>query len=88
VNGFGSLLSLLFIVGAVVVAFIVCREILLWYWKINRVVTLLEQIVQQNGETNQLLAEIGPAGLAPAAVLAAPQPPVELPAGELAPASL
>ena len=50
--GFGALVVL-------VVLFLICREILMWYWKINRLVSLLEDLVQQGAKTNRLLEGLG-----------------------------
>jgi hypothetical protein len=37
---FGLLVSILLVVGLV----LLLREIVMWYWKINRIIALLEQI--------------------------------------------
>lgn len=42
-----SLLPALVILGVLLVIFLVCRELVCWYWKINRTVELLEQIHQE-----------------------------------------
>ena len=39
--------ELLLILGGLVVIFLICREIVLWYWKVNRIVALLEEISDQ-----------------------------------------
>ncbi len=35
--------------------FLLCREILCWYWKINRIEDLLQQLVTQNADNNKAL---------------------------------
>lgn len=39
--------------GIVLVGFLICREIVCWYWKINRVVELLERIANSLEAKNQ-----------------------------------
>lgn len=39
----GGLVSLLVTLVVVALIFLVCREIVCWYWKINRAVELLER---------------------------------------------
>jgi len=46
-----DVLSLLIVVGIVAIVFIVLREVLLWYWKIN-------EMVQNQKKTNYLIAKI------------------------------
>jgi hypothetical protein len=46
-----DVLLIVMIVGIVAIAFLLLREVLLWYWKIN-------EIVQNQKKTNYLLAKI------------------------------
>ena len=45
--------ELLETLAAIVVAFFVLREIFCWYWKLNKVVTLLEEILTKLGGKNE-----------------------------------
>jgi hypothetical protein len=46
-----DVLSLLIVVGIVAIVFIVLREVLLWYWKVN-------EMVQNQKKTNYLIAKL------------------------------
>lgn len=56
----GILVSLLIFLAVGIVIFLICREIVCWYWKINRmvdnqeeIIRLLEEISRKiNGNTN------------------------------------
>ena len=43
-TGLISIMILLAIISVIIVIFLVCREIVCWYWKINTIATLLEEI--------------------------------------------
>ena len=46
-----EILSIFIVVGIVAIVFIVLREVLLWYWKIN-------EMVQNQKKTNYLIAKL------------------------------
>lgn len=51
----GSIVSFLIALSIVLVIFLICRSIVLWFWKIDRIVNLLEQIeshLKQNPPRN------------------------------------
>ncbi len=39
-----EVLSILVVLAVVVGVFLICRAIVLWYWKIDQIVTLLQKI--------------------------------------------
>ncbi len=39
-----------------ILVFIICRELVCWYWKLNRIVELLEQIASQKGNEKIVIA--------------------------------
>ncbi len=39
-----------------ILVFIICRELVCWYWKLNRIVELLEQIASQKGGEKIVIA--------------------------------
>ncbi|MDD3072623.1 MAG: hypothetical protein PHH17_01235 [Candidatus Pacebacteria bacterium] len=39
-------LEFLIVIFFLIIIFFVCREILCWYWKINKIINLLEKIVE------------------------------------------
>lgn len=45
-NGIAPILVL----GLLILVFLVCRAIVLWYWRVNEIVTLLNSIGQKLGE--------------------------------------
>ena len=45
----GSIIALLILLGVVFGIFLICREIILWYWKVNEIVSLLEAINKKLG---------------------------------------
>lgn len=47
-----SVFALLIALTIVAVIFLVCRELMCWYWKINRTIELLEKI-EANTNTNK-----------------------------------
>ena len=52
---FSSMLALLvpmfLFLAIVLLIFLICRELVCWYWKINRIVSLLESIDQKLGRS-------------------------------------
>ncbi|WP_300158346.1 hypothetical protein [Solidesulfovibrio sp.] len=58
----GGLVSLLITLLVLIVIFLVCREIVCWYWKINRAVELLER---QNVLLERIEARLSATGQAP-----------------------
>jgi hypothetical protein len=65
------------VICVVVVLFLAFRAAVLWYWKISRLVALLEQLVQQGSETNRLLGGFGQQGVRVHDALAAPNASLE-----------
>ena len=53
-NGLGIAIAGILIL---VVILFICREVMCWYWKINRIVELLEQIA---GESEKPRAQVAP----------------------------
>jgi len=51
-NQLGSLISMLLLIGIPIIIFIVCRELVCWYWKLNRIVELLERIANTLDEAS------------------------------------
>ncbi len=49
--------SALIIVAVCIVIFLICREIICWYWKLNRIVTLLEDIRRELKKTNASIGD-------------------------------
>jgi len=47
------------ILAGIVIVFLICREIICWYWKINNIVALLEE---QNRLLGELSRKIGSSG--------------------------
>jgi hypothetical protein len=43
---------ILVVIVIAIVVFLIAREIVCWYWKINRAITLLESINEQLGDLN------------------------------------
>lgn len=52
-----SLISGLIGIGICIAIFIVLREVVMWYWKINIIVTNQERQLKAQQETNNLLSE-------------------------------
>jgi hypothetical protein len=48
--------ALIVVLCITILVFIVCREIVCWYWKLNRIVELLEQIAAQSGKEKIMIA--------------------------------
>lgn len=68
-NTWQFLVVLLLFVGVVALAFLVLRAFMLWYWKIDRIVALLEELVSVAGRAspaagNQAAAQPGTASTA------------------------
>jgi hypothetical protein len=65
-NGENTLVGLLVILAISIVLFLICREIICWYWKINQSIALLTEIrdllAQKNSESRM---EQGPGSVAP-----------------------
>ncbi|WP_428563977.1 MAG: hypothetical protein ACP59X_01400 [Solidesulfovibrio sp. DCME] len=60
----GGLLSLLVTLLVLAVIFLVCREIVCWYWKINKAMELLERqtVLLERIEARLSAGHIPPAG--------------------------
>ena len=83
-----SIVGLLFGLAVVVAVFLACRALVLWYWRINNLVALLEQLVQQNFETHRLLTGLGQESVKTNGLLSAPTtPPTEPPTEQSATAA-
>ena len=52
-----SLVSGLIAIGICIAIFIVLREVVMWYWKINIIVANQERQIKAQQETNNLLSE-------------------------------
>ena len=51
--------DVIFLLVALILIFIIIREVLCWYWKINERVSLMEKMVTLQSETAKLQAETG-----------------------------
>jgi len=45
-----EIMSALIVFGIAFLIFLVCRELMLWYWKVNKIVSLLEEIKNRLGQ--------------------------------------
>ena|ERR1700674_3876564 len=57
-NAIGNPGSWLIGFGILILVFVLIREILCWYWKINEIVDLLKNIRENNANTNALLRSL------------------------------
>jgi len=48
----------MFILVFLILIFLVCREVMCWYWKIGEIIKLLQKNVDQTTHTNSLLTAI------------------------------
>ena len=53
-----AVLALIFITAIAIAIFLVLREVFCWYYKINKIVDVLERNEQIQKETNRLLEEL------------------------------
>ena len=53
-----AVLALIFISAIAIAIFLVLREVFCWYYKINKIVDVLERNEQIQKETNRLLEEL------------------------------
>lgn len=63
-NGTGDFIGLLTVLGLIatvsIIVFFICRAIVLWYWKVDRIVILLEEIESHlNPESGQSAKDPG-----------------------------
>lgn len=56
-SNFGGLIGGLFVIGFAVLLFIVFRQIVLWYWKVDLIIKNQEIQIRSQQETNNLLSE-------------------------------
>lgn len=47
-----NLVSLLIMLGFILIIFLFCRELVCWYWKVNKSVQLMEQILAELKKNN------------------------------------
>ena len=48
----GTLFALGLVFFVLLIIFLICRELVCWYWKINKSVDLMEQILAELKESN------------------------------------
>jgi len=53
-EGMSPIFMLIILIGI----FLVCREVMCWYWKIGEIIKLLQKNVDQTAHTNSLLTAI------------------------------
>jgi hypothetical protein len=57
-NATGGLLTGLFIIGISVLVFFALRQVMLWYWKVEKVLKNQEEQLKAQHTTNSLLYEL------------------------------
>lgn len=57
-NPIGSFFWLIAVIVLLVILFLIFRDMVCWYWKINERITLQKQQIELSKETNELLMTI------------------------------